>query len=94
MIRNEKVDFLFDEEVDIISEKWNVQKVLELTLQQADELICDVLLDQNIFAGVGNIIKNEALFFAGVHPLSRTANIPKERIQDIISQARTFSRIF
>jgi len=94
MIRNEEVDTLFDEEVDIMSEKWNAQKVLELTLHQADELICDVLLDQNIFAGVGNIIKNEALFLAGVHPLSRTRNIPKERIEDIISQARTFSRIF
>jgi len=94
MIRNEEVDVLFDEEVDIMSEKWNAQKVLELTLHQADELICDVLLDQNIFSGVGNIIKNEALFLAGVHPLSRTGNIPKARIQDVISQARTFSRIF
>jgi endonuclease-8 len=70
------------------------QKVLELTLHQADKLICDVLLEQIIFSGVGNIIKNEALFLAGVHPLSRTGNIPKARIQDLISQALTFSRIF
>jgi formamidopyrimidine-DNA glycosylase len=27
-----------------------------------DELIWDALLDQNVFAGVGNIIKNEVLF--------------------------------
>ena len=25
-------------------------------------LVCDALLDQNIFAGVGNIIKNEVLY--------------------------------
>lgn len=27
-----------------------------------DELICDALLEQDIFAGVGNIIKNEILY--------------------------------
>jgi hypothetical protein len=32
MIRNEEVDVLFDEEVDVMSEKWDAQKVLELTL--------------------------------------------------------------
>jgi endonuclease-8 len=84
MIPNEEVDILFDEEVDIMSEKWNGQKVLELTLRQADELICDVLLDQTVFAGVGNIIKNEALFLAGVHPLSRTRNVPREKIGEVI----------
>jgi endonuclease VIII len=94
MIYNEEVDTLFDEEVDIMSERWNGQKVLELTLHQTDELICDVLLDQTIFAGVGNIVKNEALFLAGVHPLSRTGNIPNGKIEEIIHQARSFSKIF
>jgi endonuclease-8 len=94
MIHNEEVEVLFDEEVDIMSERWNAKKVLELTLNQPNELICDVLLDQAIFAGVGNIIKNEALFLARVHPLSRTGNVPKEKIEEIILQARSFSRIF
>jgi len=94
MIRNEEVSVLFDEEVDITSERWNAQKVLKLTLNQPDELICDVLLDQAIFAGVGNIIKNEALFLTGVHPLSRTGNISKGKIEEIIHQARSFSKIF
>ena len=30
-----------------------------------ERLICDVILDQEILPGVGNIIKNEALFDAG-----------------------------
>jgi endonuclease VIII len=85
---------LFDEEVDIMSERWNAKKVLELTLNKPEELICDVLLDQSIFAGVGNIIKNEALFLSRVHPLSRTGNVPKDKIEEIIFQARSFSRIF
>ena len=35
-----------------------------------DTLACDALLDQDVFAGVGNIIKNEVLFRIRVHPLS------------------------
>ncbi len=94
MIPNKKLDVLFDEEVDIMSERWNDQKVLELTLNQADELICDVSLDKAIFAVVGNIIKNEALFHGGVHPLNRTGNITQAKIEEIILQARIFSRVF
>jgi endonuclease-8 len=94
MLRNEEVDALFDEEVDIMSDNWNAKKVFELTLRQPKELICDLLLDQAIFAGVGNIIKNEALFSAGVHPLSITGKIPKEKIEEIINDARKFSKLF
>lgn len=94
LIPNQEIKSLFDEEVDITSERWNAQKVLKLTLNQPDELICDVLLDQTIFAGVGNIIKNEVLCLARVHPLSRTGNIPKEKIKEIINQARSFSIMF
>lgn len=94
MFRNEEVDILFDEQVDIMSEKWNAKKVLELTLNQPDELICDVLLDQSVFAGVGNIMKNEALFSARVHPLSRIRKIPKEKIEEIINETRNFSTLF
>ena len=33
--------------------------------RHVDRLICDVILDQEVLPGVGNIIKNEALFDAG-----------------------------
>lgn len=31
-------------------------------------MLCDVLLDQAVMPGVGNIIKNEALFDSGLQP--------------------------
>lgn len=58
------------------------------------ELICDLLLDQKIFAGVGNIIKNEALFSAKLHPLSIVGHIPEEKLVDLISSVRDFSERF
>jgi formamidopyrimidine-DNA glycosylase len=35
-----------------------------------DADIADVLLDQRVAAGVGNVFKSEALFAVGIHPLT------------------------
>lgn len=37
---------------------------------------CDALLNQDLFAGSGNIIKNEVLFRIGVHPWSTLGALP------------------
>ncbi len=41
--------------------------------------IKSVLMDQSILSGVGNIYSDEALWLAGVHPLSVVAKIPHEK---------------
>ena len=51
----------------------------------------DALLDQSIFAGVGNIIKNEVLFRIGVHPESTVNALPPRKLTQLIEQAREFS---
>ena len=42
--------------------------------RNSERLICDVILDQLILPGVGNIIKNEALFDAGINPLTKVSH--------------------
>lgn len=42
--------------------------------------IKQALLDQSIVAGVGNIYADEALFYAGIHPLRRTDSLTLEEI--------------
>ena len=53
--------------------------------------IADVLLDQAIFAGVGNIIKNEVLFRTRVSPFARVRNISPHKLKAIVADARDFS---
>jgi endonuclease-8 len=48
-------------------------------------------LDQNIFTGVGNIIKNEVLFRTKIHPESKVGNIPQKKINELIKEARNYS---
>ncbi len=94
IISNNNVEGLYDEEVDITSDNWNLEKVLSLASKKNKKLICDVLLDQNIFAGVGNIIKNEALFMAKIHPLSIVGKIPKQKLKELVLKTRKFSMLF
>jgi endonuclease-8 len=54
-------------------------------------LACDALLDQNIFAGCGNIIKNEVLFRIRVHPESRLGKLPTKQLNALIKEARKYS---
>jgi endonuclease-8 len=56
-----------------------------------EALVCDALLDQTIFAGVGNIIKNEVLFRIRVHPESTIGALPPRKLGELIKQAREYS---
>lgn len=94
ILSNSDVNKMYDKELDIMSENWNLAKVIGLVSSLSQAFVCDVLLDQAVFAGVGNIIKNEALFKSRVHPLSVVEEIPKKKIEDVASEARNFSLDF
>jgi len=51
----------------------------------------DALLDQDIFAGVGNIIKNEVLFRIRIHPESQVGALPPRKLTELIKEARNYS---
>lgn len=86
-----KLEDTYDWGVDVMSDQWN-PRVARAKLRTAPEaLACDLLLDQDIFAGVGNIIKNEVLFRIRVHPLSEIGALPPAKLRALVEQARTYS---
>jgi len=87
----ENIDTLYDWETDVLNEKWNVAKARKKLKQIPDAMVCDALLDQQIFAGVGNIIKNEVLYRIRLHPESRIGNIPPRKLTSLIKEARLYS---
>ncbi|XP_034038004.1 endonuclease 8-like 3 isoform X2 [Thalassophryne amazonica] len=56
------------ESLDVCSSRFSFSCVEEAVKRQNFRMLCDVLLDQVVMPGVGNIIKNEALFDSGLHP--------------------------
>ena len=49
--------------------------------------ISDVLLDQRVAAGIGNVYRNEVLFEAGIHPELPVGDITDERLEWLFSRA-------
>jgi endonuclease VIII len=81
----------YDFTVDVLSDTWDSEAALVKMRQFPRAEIADVLLDQNIFAGVGNIIKNEVLFRTRTSPFERVGRLSDERLKAIVADARAFS---
>ena len=56
-----------------------------------DTMVCDALLDQNVFSGVGNIIKNEVLYRIFLHPETLVGDIPPRKLTQLINESRNYS---
>ena len=85
------VDEFYDFSSDVMSDDWSADKARLKLLQTPATLACDALLDQDIFSGVGNIIKNEVLFRIRLHPETLIGNIPKPVLDEMIEEARNYS---
>ncbi len=81
----------YDWEADVMSDKWNAKAAKKKLLFQPEMLVCDAMLNQEIFSGVGNIIKNEVLHRIKVHPLSTIGNLPSTKLNRLIKEARAYS---
>lgn len=84
-------DETYDWSADVMNEAWDGKKALKKLQGYPDELICDVLLDQEIFSGVGNIIKNEILFITRIHPVSKVGKIPAAKMKALVKEAVSYS---
>ncbi|MES2900513.1 MAG: DNA-formamidopyrimidine glycosylase family protein [Pseudomonadota bacterium] len=85
------LDAAYDWRADVMSPTWDPRLARKKLRANPDMLACDALLDQDIFAGVGNIIKNEVLFRIRVHPLSTVGQLPAPKLRALVEQAREYS---
>lgn len=81
----------YDWEKDVMNEAWNPGKAEKALKQMPNELATDVLLNQELFSGVGNIIKNEVLFRTKIHPLSAMKALPAKKLKELVKEARDYS---
>jgi endonuclease VIII len=87
----DNISKIYDWEIDIMSDQWKEDKVYKRMKEKKDEEIGDVLLDQTIFAGVGNIIKNEVLFNLHLAPTLKTGVLNPRQLKAVIKEARLYS---
>jgi endonuclease-8 len=85
------IDALYDWSADVMNDDWNPAAARKKLKAKPEMLVCDALLNQEIFAGVGNIIKNEVLFRIRVHPESTVGALPPRKLGQMIREARNYS---
>lgn len=81
----------YDWSADVMNEDWNPKRAKAKLKKQPDTLVCDALLEQETFAGVGNIIKNEVLYRIKVHPESLVKKLPALKVKKLIEEVRIYS---
>ena len=87
----EPLDEIYDWSADVLSDEWDPKLAKKKLKAIPKTLVADALLDQGLFAGVGNIIKNEVLYRIRVHPKSRVGNLPAKQLNELIKEARNYS---
>ncbi|MDO9420864.1 MAG: DNA-formamidopyrimidine glycosylase family protein [Herminiimonas sp.] len=87
----EELDQHYDWGSDVMSDQWNAAAARKKLRARPDMLVSDALLDQTIFSGVGNIIKNEVLFRIRIHPLSTIGGLPAPKLRALVEQAREYA---
>ncbi len=81
----------FDWPADVLSDQWSPAKAIKKLKAIPGAKVCDALLDQDIFAGVGNIIKNEVLYRIKIHPESLIGKLPPKQLALLVKEARNYS---
>ena len=77
---------------DPLSDTFSAEQAIERMHAHGDIEIADVLLDQSVIAGIGNVFKSEVLFGARVNPFVPVSQLTREQLAEIVAVATRFMR--
>jgi len=75
-------------EIDVLSPVFNAAAAARRVQAHASEEIADVLLHQEVLAGVGNVFKSEICFVTGINPFCKVAALSEEQVLGAIAAAQ------
>ena len=78
---------------DVLDEAFDVDAAVARARRgPAEQTVADVLLDQRVLAGVGNVWKSEALFDRRLDPWTRAADLDDAALADLLDRAAAMMR--
>ena len=89
-----KTNDLFNFKTDISKSEFDAEFILNDLQNHAEEKIGDCLLNQNILAGIGPIIRSETLYHAKIHPESLIKNIPEKKLIFLLKMIQDYAEEF
>jgi len=73
---------------DVLGDEFDPTAAVARIRAHAEEEIGEVLLRQQVLAGVGNVFKSEICFVEGVNPFCRVASLTDVQIEALVGTAR------
>ena len=73
---------------DLLANELDVDDAVTRIRARGGQEIADVLLNQTVVAGIGNVYKSEVLFICGISPFARVAELTDAQIAKAITIAR------
>ena len=73
---------------DVLADDFDPRLAASRALADPRRMVADVLLDQRIAAGIGNIWKSESLFACGIDPRTLVGDLTLEEIASLYASAR------
>ena len=77
---------------DLLSDRYDEDQVLRLMQGHAQAPVADVLLNQRVVSGIGNVYKSESLFLAGIHPEPAVGALDEAERRRVLQVARRLMR--
>ncbi|HJR61161.1 MAG TPA: DNA-formamidopyrimidine glycosylase family protein [Vicinamibacterales bacterium] len=77
---------------DLLAEDFDAQEATRRVRATPDAEISDVLLNQRVMAGIGNVYKSEVLFACRVDPFAAVRTLSDEQVACLVTTARRFLR--
>ncbi len=93
-IKGADVRASLDFSTDVLAPEWDPKRALAVLARMGNEQIGDVLLDQEVFAGVGNIIKNEVLSLERISPKAKVRSLSVAKRRAVIRRTVQYSAQF
>jgi endonuclease-8 len=75
---------------DLLGAEFAADDARARLLAHGDEEIANVLLNQRVMTGLGNVYKSEVLFACGVHPFRLVSTLTPAEVDCILERARRF----
>lgn len=77
---------------DLLGPRFDIAETVRRMRERGAEEIGNVLLDQRVLAGIGNINKSEVLFACGVNPFVTVDSLSDDRMRRIVTRGQAMLR--
>ena len=77
---------------DLLADDFDEDEAMRRIRARGDTAVADVLINQRVMAGIGNVYKSEVLFACRVDPFALVSTLTDEQLSCLVTTARKFLR--